>query len=281
MEITASTLARFRSWMVGRGRTDGTADLYVKNLRACAGTGELVDRLVKRGLAPLSKRTNKAALSAWARYSKDDALAESLGEIKLPPARRVGVKLPLSVADWRRVAGHLETCRMADESLRSVCLIITRRGLRVGDVLRIQRTEVMASLASGILSFVGKGEKRHEFAAAPIRRPLEQLGRVTGWKHATDLISDGKHAMAASNRIRRVFARAAAELAIEGVYPHRFRRTYATQFLEALAGDPRALIKLQNHMGWASLQTAAGYADAVDRSELSTIGEKMIVDVLG
>lgn len=278
--ITPVTLASFHGWLRARGRADGTAELYVKNVRSCAATAGLTERLVAGDLAPLSRRTNKAALAAWAKFSKDPELGAMLEDIRLPPARRVGTKLPLAPEDWKRLANHLKTCRVPHESLRHVALIIVRRGLRVSDALRIRRSEVTAALASGILSFEGKGAKRHEFSAAPVRAQLEGLAEHRGWDRVRDLVSRDSKAATAPNRVRRVINRAGAALKLTDVYPHRFRRTYATNFLEQLAGDPRALIKLQSHMGWASLQTAAGYADAVDRDELAKVGDVLVAGAL-
>lgn len=274
MEITPQKLEAFRAWLLARGRSEGTADLYVKNLRRCAAEDVLTSRLVGGDLAPLTRRTNKAAIAAWAKYTKDADLAEAISEIKLPPARRVAIKVPLAVADWQRVVKHLATCEL-DDRVRAVCLVIAKRGLRVSDALRIRRTEVAAALKSGVLSYVGKGAKRHEVSAQPIRAQLEALAGFKGWERIGDLVSTGKHRHTAAKRIRRAFACVARQLELEGVHPHRFRRTYATTYLEEHKGDPRAIIKLQHHMGWASMQTAALYADAVDRDELAAAGDKM------
>lgn len=282
MKITAATLRDFHAWMLRRNRDPGTADLYVKHLRAAAAEPTLTTRLHARsGLAPLTMRTAKAALAAWAKYTKDEELKELLDDVKLPPARRQSVKQPLSVAEWKRLAQRIGELEHRDPILAPVCLIIVRRGLRVGDTLRIRRAEVLEALSSGTLSFVGKGQKRHEFSAAPIRAQLAELAAVKrSWKTVADLVCAGRHATSPHNRIRRVFERAAKGLQIKGVHPHRFRRTYATAFLEQLAGDPQALIKLQQHMGWANLTTAAGYADAVSREDLARVGDKMVAGVL-
>ncbi len=274
MEISTKTLEAFRQWMIARGRTAETAELYASNLRMCAAGSSITARLVSGELAPLTRRTNKAALKAWAKYTKDKDLAEILDEIKLPPARRVGVKIPLPVVDWQRYVKALATCK-AEPRVRCVCLVIAKRGLRVSDALRIKRTEVTAALRTGVLSYVGKGSKRHEVSAKPIRAQLEELASHKKWERLEDVVAVRGGRRAASQRVRRAFRSVAKSLGIDGVHPHRFRRTYATNYLDEHRGDPQALIKLQHHMGWASLQTAAMYADAVDRVELDAAGDKM------
>lgn len=263
---------------------DGTADLYVTNLRQCRADARGVTGRLVGNLAPLTKRTNKAALLAWCQFAKDLELAAEIREIRLPPARRVGTKLPLPTGDWRKIVRHIETAeprvrqrgdRRADV-VRHVALIVARRGLRVGDVLRIRRTEVTKALKTGILSFEGKGAKRHEYSAAPIREQLEILAAQTKWERVRDLVSGGKNNRSSDNRVRREFARVVGELGLpDAATPHRFRRTYATHYLLEHRGDPRALIKLQHHMGWANISTASMYADAVDNRELADAGDKM------
>lgn len=278
--VTDAKLKLFRDWLIARRRTPGTAALYVKNVRAAAKHAALTDRLAE-DLAPLTLRTNKAALSAWAKYTKDAELAEILDDIKLPPARRRGVKIPLPTAEWRELGKRFtDNPGTVGEVDVAVCLIILRRGLRIGDALRIQRTEVLEALRSGTLSYVGKGEKRHEISVAPIRAQLEVLAGKAGWKRVSDLVCPkATNPASPHNRIRRAVERTAKAGKLRGVHPHRFRRTYAQAFLERHKGDPQALIKLQQHMGWASLATAAGYADAVDRTELAKTGDQLVADV--
>ncbi len=274
MEITPKNLAAFRQWLLNRGRSEGTASLYVSNLRQCAKDPSITRRLVSGELAPLTRRTNKAALVQWAKFSKQPDLAEAVSEIKLPPARRVGIKMPLEVPDWQKIVATLASSKV-DPRVRATCLVIAKRGLRVSDAIRIKRTEVVAAIKTGLLSYVGKGGKRHEVSARPIAAELETLASYKGWERISDLVSPGKNPATAPKRVRRAFKSIATTLELDDVYPHRFRRTYATNYLEEHKGDPRAIIKLQHHMGWASMQTAALYADAVDRDELAEAGERM------
>jgi integrase len=279
--VTPAKLEAFRAWIIARGRTEGTAALYVKNVRA-AGKQTPITKRLQEDLAPLTLRTNKAALAAWAKYTKDTELAEILSDIKLPPARRQAVKIPLATEDWRELGKRFRDNPGKVKSVdAAVALIILRRGLRIGDALRIQRSEVIEALTSGTLSYVGKGGKRHEISAKAIRSQLEVLAAQGNWKRVSDLVCPkATNPTSPHNRVRRAIERTAKACKLRGVHPHRFRRTYATVFLSRHEGDPQALMKLQQHMGWASLQTAAGYADAVNREQLADVGDKMVEDVL-
>lgn len=280
MKITDANLQSFRAWLLRRGRGEGTAALYLKNLRRCAAEPTLTARLVEGDLAPLSRRTNKAALAAWATFTKDGELAADLKEIRLPPARRVTPKIPLPSEAWRRVIKHVEMAPYVTEAVRQLALLICRRGLRVGDALRIRRKDVTGALASGVLSFEGKGRKRYEFPSNAIRPQLETLAAVKDWEVARELVTKSRRLGTAERKMGRLFDRFARAIDLTDVYPHRMRRTYATEYLTALQGDPRALLKLQQHMQWASINTAAMYADAVDRDELADVGEKMVARLI-
>ena len=271
-----------------RGRDEGTAELYLGNLRKCAEDPKgLTHRLVGKKLSPNARRTNKAALAAWAVFTKDAELALEIKEIKLPPARRVNPKVPHPADEWKRLVGHLRTCPIRlrdrtvnDHAMRQVLLIIAIRGLRCGDVLRIRRADVQRALESGVLAYTGKGSKRHEINAAPIRAQLAELANVPGWDRMGDLVSTGKSRRAAERKAARQLAAMAKRIGIKGVYPHRFRHTFATSFLEQLKGDPNALVKLQKFMGWESIQTAARYVDHVSQEQLDTIGAGIVGGLL-
>lgn len=284
MEITDKNLREFRQWIVERGRSDDTATLYITNLMSCAAEPKgLTHRLVAGELAPNSLRTNLAALRAWARFSEDDRLLKRLADIRLPPARRVKTKLPLEMEQWKGVVRHLHTCRMSNEAMRHILLIIALRGLRSGDVLRMRRTEVVRSLATGKIAYEGKGRKRIEFSAEPIRAQLQALSEIPRWERVRDLITVGNTESTGrvlSKKVWRAARRTARKAGVPEMNPHRFRHTFATNFLKLLKGDPNAIVKLQRYMAWESLNTAARYVDAVSQDELDVIGAGLVSDVL-
>ncbi len=284
MKITDVQLEKFRSWLMDRGRTEGTAKLYVLNVRRCADHKRgLVARLTSGELAAKTLRTNKAALCAWAKFSKDKELEERLEDIKLPPADRAKVKHPIDdVDDWKKLVNVIRA--RPDSPVKAVLLIMARRGLRCGDVLRLRKGDIQRALSTGTLSYEAKGRRRHEWPIQSFKGALEMLGRGEDrWHKVEDLMvtdactSEGlQRRSAAAKAVAAELDRCARKASILNVSPHRLRRTYAVHFLRRLSGDPNALLKLQKHMGWANIQTAAGYVDAFDRKELDAIGDEMI-----
>jgi integrase len=300
MEINPGTLGKFETWLIGRGRVESTARVYKNHLRRSAGEADgLTARLVDGSLSPNTRRTNLAALASWAKFARDADLRAELDDIRLPPARRVKAKIPLDLEAWRVFVQHvmhtsterplrrnptgaadaakdarLRTAELRREALRRVILMIAIRGIRCGDVLRMTRKDLTNAVATKVLVFEGKGRKLTRFAAGPILEHIAALVAMKKWERVSDLVTTGD-SRAALTRVERAVKRYAKEADIADVFPHRFRTTYATAFLRRLQGDPQALIKLQRHMDWESLATAARYADAVDADSLDEIGADM------
>lgn len=287
VDPTPKALARFAAWMYEQGLSEGTVALYVKNVRTCHRHPRgPTARLLDRGLAPKTLHSNRAALRQWAKFLEDDQLLGQLARIRLPQAARAKAKVELSEDDWRTLLGAIRQTQMPP-AIFAVLLIVGRRGLRISDALRLQRREVRDALRSGTLSYEVKGRRRLEYDAAPVREALEILDEHRGeWERVEDLVvgadcrSRGKGRRdAAARKVSRALARCARAAAIEGVHPHRLRRTYSTHFLRRIQGDPQAIIKLQRHMGWASMATAAQYVDNVGKAELDAIGAQMLADL--
>ena len=280
MDITPENLALFATWLRDNGRADPTIDLYPRHVRLCGAAPSLTSRLVDKEYAPKSRHVDLAALRSWADFSNDPELLARLKRIKLPPAVRVTPKVELALDEWRRIVLHLQQCDIAP-AMKSTLLIMAKRGLRSGDVLRIQRKEVLDAIRTNILAFEGKGGRRMEFDATPIKTELEAFASAKGpWKRVRDLVGGDAQARSTSNRVRRELERQAKKCNVRGLHPHRLRRTYATYFLKRLDRDPQALIKLTSHMAWSNIATAASYVDAVDVKELNSVGEGLIADLM-
>jgi integrase len=283
----AGDLQAFKTWLIDNGRSEGTARLYLINIRAClADEGGITARLVGT-LAPKTMRTNLAALVAWGNFHEDDALLRRLKKIRLPPAQRVSTRTPMEGDEWPRMIEAVRARRQLSDAMRAALLIICLRGLRCSDVLRLRRADVVSALRSGRLIGETKGRKRIEYSASVLREALEMLAeRPERWDTITDLLVPTSRRAGFARRevavqkMERALRACAKEAGIADVYPHRLRRTYATGFVTRLKNDPRALLKLQEHMGWSAMSTAAQYVDSVQREELDQLGDEMMADVI-
>lgn len=291
--ISAQRLTEFRAWLQEDGRQEGTAELYANNLRMCAASpGGLTHRLTAGELSPNTLRTNLAALRAWASFTDDAQLLIRLKRIRLPAVRRVKPKFPFDLEVWKRLVREIRGDRRLNALDRACLEIIAVRGLRCADVARLKQTDLVPALRTGVLSYEGKGRRRHEADATALRRPIEvilEAGREytarhgRKWARIEDILV--RHGAKSAGHLRRRvatrrLARAVAAIAkrsnIEGAHPHRFRRTYATEYLLRMPNDPQALSKLQAHMGWANPDTALQYVDAVSKDELDARGNALV-----
>jgi integrase len=281
IRIHASGLASFRDWLSEHGLTKGTVDVYVRDVKKAGAAGGFLERLLDEELAPKTKRHILAASRRWAEFTDDDDLTKSLKKLRLPPARRRAAKVPLTRDELFLLVDEIARADYIDDIMRGVLGMMAFRGLRCGDVLRIRQLELVAAKENGTLSFEGKGRRRLEFKVLKTyRRSLLLLANAEGkWGRVDELVSpdageDGRRS-AAARAVERALTRCGIKVGIFGLYPHRLRRTYAVEYLRSMRGDPEALIKLTQHMCWASMATAMEYVDHQRGDELDSAAEKI------
>lgn len=275
---TAASLAEFRSWLGRRGRSDGTQDQYVRAVRGLYRQPDPLARLTDRSLSACYRNHLATALRAWATFCKDEALGDSLEEIKLPHNARQSVRTPLSEEEWFGVLDALDADTDLDPMLRAVLLIIATRGLRCSDALRIQKGEIQRALKTGTLGFVGKGERRITYAASSVEGALRVLSTMPGPPETPvwSVLTAGKKETAA-RRVRKAVERLAERIGFDKgeLFAHRFRHSFVNHLLEELRGDPRAAFLLQDAMNWASANTARNYVKRAEQHEIESLEQKM------
>lgn len=275
-----ATLDGFRTWLAEAGRTDTTADRYLRGVRASANHARGYAGRLTEPLAPKTLHTDRAALRAYATYTDDGDLLVAVRKIRIPPARRATPKVELAYEAWRALVAAIKRDPTARPAVRSVLLVMALRGLRVGDILRVTQPQLVGALETGRLVFVAKGRKRLDYAITNIREPLAELASIDAhWTTLADLVSRGSKKQvheSARRLVLRELKRIAGSIQLADVYNHRLRRTYATHFLRTLKGDPQAIMKLQSHMQWASPSTAMEYVDAINADELDLAAQNLI-----
>lgn len=280
MSKFAETLEEFRLYLTDSGRDPGTAELYVTHLRSADEASiDPLARLRDTSLAPFTRRSIKAAIKSWAVWQEDEALLKKLKNFKMPPPTRKHEKLPLDKDDWRQLVDLLETQEESPAIL--VIGLMATRGFRIGDVLRMRKPDIEKALKSKVLTFEAKGGRFLSFGVSkPVDRWLRPLVEYKGWTTVAGLLAPNsdtelKAVKAAKMQVRRLLQDLADEVGIDGVYPHRLRRTVATYFLEKVNGD---IVKLKDWMQWQNINTVAGYVDHSRREELDLIGETLLDD---
>lgn len=274
-----NTIQEFKKWLVARGRTEETAAGYAGDVMACQLHPQgVLGRLRMRTLAPKTLRRTTAALRAWCKFTKDGVLLEQISDIRLPPPERKVQKNPLSKEQWLAVVKEINSADYLSHPERAALGIMAVRGMRVGDVLRMQRDKIAEAMRLHELSYKGKGEKWIQVGTKSFHIYLELFHREDDWEFVRDLISisrKGNRQKSAGQQLSRALKQVGERAGIpaKDMYPHRLRRTYATEFLNATGGD---LVKLKEQMRWSDISTAAGYADHSRKKELEDIGDSLL-----
>lgn len=273
------TLADFCQWLERRGLDPLTVQAYHAHVRDALTVGP-EKRLTDHRLAPKSLRAIYAALRAWGRFTRDSGLLERIGDIRLPPAERVRPKVPLTTVQWRtllRALAH-EPAGLTSAELAALELL-ARRGLRIGDVLRLRRSAVVTALETGVLGLEAKRKRRLEYGSAPIENQLRALIAYPNWIHVYDLIVPRSKPQcrqrSAAMRLSRLLKRIARRIGIDAIHPHQLRRTVAVEFLRRVKGD---LGQLAQWMGWGDIRTTYGYVDHSRRVELDRVAAELLCD---
>jgi integrase len=277
--VTDAHLRAFRVWLEDQGLAATTAEMYVHDARSAAEIGFVARLRVDQ--APKTLHRIRAVGRQWARFRSDDALELALKKFKLPPARRQSVRIPLERAKLFAIVDELARADYLASPMRATIGLMACRGFRVGDVLRMQRSELIEAVQTGVLSYLGKGRKRIQFRLMPYwEAHVKHLAEIDGaWVRVEDLIaptSDAKQRRkTASKAAQRALLELASHCGIAKVYPHRLRRTYAVEYLRQHGGDPEAVIKLKQHMQWADESTALQYVDHARGPELDEAGARI------
>ena len=276
----------FEEWLAARGLGDGTKGVYTGDVRMAAAAGGFIARLTDDGLAPKTRQHSKAAARRWADFTGDEKLEAAIKQIRLPPAVRQKPKVPLEREQLFAIVDELDgpAKKYLDPEIRAVIGLMACRGLRVGDALRIRRDEIQRARDTGVLSHRVKGSKQLEFKVLKTYRrwvvQLADMADAGSWNRVSRLVSphaqDDKTAQrAAARRVERGLFVLGRRLHILNLHPHRLRRTYAVEYLRSLKGDPEALVKLTQHLQWASMATALEYVNHARGDELDSYAERI------
>lgn len=280
--VTART-ADFREWLGEFGLAKGTIDIYVRDVELARTPAALLGRLRDDELAPKTRRRILASARRWAEYTENGKFKDQLKRLRLPPSRRKAVRVPLSKEQLFALIDELPKAEYLTPTMRGVIGLMACRGFRCGDVLRLKREELEEARDTGTLSYEAKGHRRLEFKLIKTyRRYLVQLAEIPGdWSRVCELVAPGGHKTfekrmrSAAKAVERALSKLGIHAGITKLHPHRLRRTYAVEYLRSMHGDPEALIKLTQHMRWASMATAMEYVDHARGAELDDVAERI------
>lgn len=154
---------------------------------------------------------------------------------------------------------------------------MANRGLRIGDVLRLEKSKIKEALRTGKLTYFAKGDKLIRISTNRIEKYLKLFDLSKSWTYVYELISRSKSEepqRSSTISLQRALKRVAEELGWDSttVYSHLLRRSYALAFLRASNNDVNAL---KIHMSWSSIDMASKYVDFIKESELDDIADRI------
>lgn len=213
-----------------------TAWNYWCYMRQAMTVYEDLTDLVVEASNPGVEAVARHALAAWADFvggEEGEELVQFLKDWKAEkeePRPRGGrraqnVRPGLRQEDLRRLR------KRADEDADPTAIvlgILTRTGLRVGDVLRIEREAVLEGLPVGEMLIRLKGGKVVLYPVRPIRAQLEALLDLDHrWRKVQEHFGSGTY-RAATGQLSKRLREYTLELGIRDVYLHRIRASVIT-----------------------------------------------------
>lgn len=176
---------------------------------------------------------------------------------------------PVHRDDWATI---LQAASTLGEPHRSALVLLLLSGLRIGDVLNMQRSAIREALKHGETVIVQKGGRERLWAPpayAPLHHALRQLLAREGWSKIGDLWAGNQRT--AANRIRKALAQVCRRAGVDYANPHRFRHAMATALNDA-GVDPRTI---QAVLGHANFATTTRYIQVTGRKQAEAAGKTL------
>lgn len=251
-----------------RSNAVNNARQYASAKRLLRAFGHLVDS--SEALAEVLSVVRKAAESYYARSKRRRSTTSSYDD-----------------ASWRRLAAEVLARVGSRRPNEAVALyVLLRTGLRVGDLLRIERHALMdpAGILRPTLNLMQKGGSVRTIDTEGAKDAWLLLCRYwtePAWTNMALFVtygssSDPEAASAAYKRLARTFRELAERAGLPPPWRlHRIRRTVAVQALRA-TGD---LPVVQQLLGHQSVRTTLGYLNESRASRVREV-QKQLLDFL-
>jgi site-specific recombinase XerD len=167
----------------------------------------------------------------------------------------------------------LEVLRDTCENVRDLALVemLASTGIRVGELVRLNRTDIDFNERSCIVFGKGESEREVYFDARTKLHLSEYLGGRADDSPALFASSKSPHDRLTISGVERVLKKLGEEAEIAKVHPHRFRRTLATMAIDK--GMP--IEQVQKLLGHVKIDTTLHYAQ-VNQSNVKNAHRKFI-----
>lgn len=244
LRLYGQAVTFFSRWLIDQGRP-ATVDELTR-----AGIREWLAQLSERGQEPSTIKTRYRGLFRFCGWLVDE------GEITEHPMKTLAppslTQKPVPVLTDDDLTRLLKACagkEFGDRRDEAIIRLLLDCGLRVSEMCSLSVSSI--DLDAGMALVLGKGRKvRPVYFGARTTRAVDRYLRMRAqhrWAHLEALLLTQRGAMSADGARERMNVRA-EQAGITNLHPHRFRHTFAHDFLMS-GGQERDLKRLA---GWTS-----------------------------
>jgi integrase/recombinase XerD len=224
-----------------------------------------VAELLGSGLSPYTVQSRLAALKSLSRWcaAEEEIPADQLKDL-VPPRGGKRMRLPFSDSDVEKLLATCEANTFAGKRDSALIRLMVDSGGRASEIVNLSMADVSA--LTGRAMVTGKGDKDRQVPFGPdTARAIDRYIRERRkHKHAasTDLWLGVHMPGFGYKALWEMLKRRGAVAGVGQVNPHRFRRTFAHNWLDA-GGSADGLMSLA---GWTTMDMVRHYTEAF-RSE--------------
>lgn len=206
----------------------------------------------------LNYHTGLSALWSWAVNQK--LAKENIVRLVPPPKPEIRKIVPFTEQEAKLLLGALERSkaysrpgkRVSDHALqgaernRLIILLLLDCGMRASELCQLQLQHV--DVRNHRVMVLGKGAKERilPFSSRTGGVLWRYLAQIPGLEQTSPIFTTSVGYPLDGNQLRRILARIGDRAKVADVHPHRFRHTFAIQFLRN-GGDPYTLQMLLGH----------------------------------
>ncbi|QZT33656.1 tyrosine-type recombinase/integrase [Caldalkalibacillus thermarum TA2.A1] len=242
-------LKQFEHWLQGAG-TD---------LKGYARTDvqQYIDYLVakKKSAATINKIWN--AIKKYSRWAGKEETIEDIAVVQ-PPSYYTEAPKSLSQVERNRLIREVD--RSGNKRDFAIVMMLLNTGLRVSELVSLDRSDVEISERKGSVRVVGKGNRERVI-------PLNKEARRALQKYL-DERTDSHPALFLSNRGQRISVRSVQYLLEKhGVHPHQLRHTFIT----GLVRNNTDIAVIQSMSGHTSTKMIVRYSQPTEEDKLQAV----------
>lgn len=222
---------------------------------------------MSKGLKGSTRETKRAIISSFFQWMYRDGLIDSNPMVKIKPIRYDSkIKKPLYEIDIDKIR---RACKSDKE--RAVIEVLLSTGVRISELVNMQVDDIdKTTLAVHVKH--GKGNKERITFITPVSMyyVIEYISKRK--EEGKYLIYNKNHERMGVRGIQSMIKRISSRAGVGDVYPHRFRRTFATN----LSKRGMSVQEIQILMGHTNSSTTMRYI-AMDNTSIRVSYQKYTV----